>query len=536
MNNFLLLCKSQIFWNKIAQAQDTKLKSIAKGLIVGLLIVAAMAILALITYSLVSINLGDVAVTIAIGGSGIFVLITSVIRASGTLFSFKDFNLLMSLPISKLSLIAAKYVGVYAPCLAISSIITIPMLISFCIFSCAEIKVWFFAIFAILATPLIPVTIGSLIALFVSYLGSKFKRSSTYSGFLSIILLCIAMIAYYGFFAKNLKSNISEESLSSFSSILSPVSWINAGISNGNFIEFAYFIAISLLTSALTILLLSKAFIKISLSMSQSSGGASFSFSSSQENRTSSSPTSSICKKEIRQLFNNSTLIGNSLFGIAFAFLVAIVFFICKLTSNNPTSIISSILGTSGFFEIQSMPSVFFSMSFAPISMLAWIISYFTTSPLGACIFSLEQSSRWILQTSPLSSKDIIKAKFRTLSVIYLPLVALSGILLAIDFANSLTCALGFIVIPISVSMTSYSIGFYFNARKPNYTWTNVTDVVKRGLSVSLAMLSGFVVSTIGLILTIFIGEISTIIVPALLIALSLCLVTKAEKLSPLSK
>ena len=102
MNTFLLLCKSQIFWNKRAQAQDTKLKSIAKGLVVGLLVVAAMAILALITYSLVSINLGDAAVTIAIGGSGIFVLITSVFRASGTLFSFKDFNLLMSLPISKL--------------------------------------------------------------------------------------------------------------------------------------------------------------------------------------------------------------------------------------------------------------------------------------------------------------------------------------------------------------------------------------------------------------------------------------------------
>lgn len=107
---------------------------------------------------------------------------------------------------------------------------------------------------------------------------------------------------------------------------------------------------------------------------------------------------------------------------------------------------------------------------------------------------SLEGRNVWILQTLPVSTSMILHVKSAVDLTVKLPCIIVAATLATIGLQLPFSACLAFLFVPAIYSLFSSQMGLLMDIRKPNYTWTNETQVVKQGISVLLTMLAGMAV------------------------------------------
>lgn len=237
--------------------------------------------LVLIFYSLlfaagcVMAGLAGVIPPLVITASSLLTLATTLIKSNGLLFGFKDYDLLLSLPVRSRDVIASRLIALYLLDLAPTVVFAAPALVVYGMAVGAGIVTWILLFFSLLLAPLLPLVIGAFLSGLIALLTARLRRRSVLT---SVLSLAAMMLFMAGAFAipqmEGADLSALAEQMSAMISRIYPPAALFAQAAEGNVLSFLLLVLVSLGAAALFVLLFAKVFswLNSALSARRSSG------------------------------------------------------------------------------------------------------------------------------------------------------------------------------------------------------------------------------------------------------------------------
>lgn len=459
------------------------------GFTMIMLLVMAVLYFELLAKGLQQFGLLDIILVMGFIISVVMILFTSIYKAQGILFSFKDYDLLMSLPIKKSDILISKMTQLLVVNYFFSLFVLLPSAIIY--FKYSNISSLFFLnlLLVYLTLPLIPIIVASIIAFGISYISSRMRHKN-----LVITLGTLAIV--FIFFIASFKSN---ELINSFIAnsksisegilkIYPPAILAVRGLANNNFIDILLFVVLSVAVFAIFILVFSKSFKTITSRLQESYKKSNY----KMKEMKSSTQLISLIRKEVKRYFASPIYVINTIIGpvLLLGMSIATVFMGEK--------VLATIL------EVDIVKEII------PVFLIVMVCGTLVLSCTTNSSISLEGKNLWILKSSPIKPIVIFKAKIALNLLLILPALLISDIIFAFSLKLSVIQFIWLIVISGIFSLIVPIVGIIINLLFPKFNWVSETAVVKQGASVLIQMLASAIIVAIPVLIFIY-GNIQNI-------------------------
>lgn len=420
---------------------------------------------------LIQNNMLDMMITMGFIGTTLLCLFTTLYKSSGYLFSSKDFDMLISLPIKESEIVASKIFSLLisnyifsAPIIFITGIVYGNEMNEGIIF-----YVLLFIMF--LFVPLIPVVIASILSFLITKLSIKTRYKN-----LSLIIGSIFLIIGYILFVSNIK-DVGIAILQNKSSINNlidkiyfPARYYVDGLVNKQPLDIIKFVSISTVIFISSILLFSKQFKLVNSQMNETYKAKSY----KRKDLKSTDIISTLLEKEIRKYFSSYMYVLNSSMGM-----ILLLIFALGIT-------------VFGADKIATIIDLNIDLKFIGVQILMITSFCIITSCTTYCSISLEGKNLWILKTLPIDIEDIFKSKVILNLIINIPISIISFLMLSIRLKFDIKFILIGLIYIISLCFMIPILGLLLNLLFPNLEWKNEVKVIKQSISIMLVMLISF--------------------------------------------
>ncbi len=414
----------------------------------------------------------------------IMILFTSIYKAQGILFSFKDYDLLMSLPIKKSDILISKMVELLVVNYFFALFVLLPSAIIY--FKYSSISSLFFLnlLLVYLTLPLIPIVVASIIAFGISYISSRMRHKNLVVILGTLAIVFIFLIASFksndliNSFIANSKS-ISEGILK----IYPPAILAVRGLANNNFIDILLFVLLSVAVFAAFILIFSKSFKSISSRLQESYKKSNYKI----REMKSSTQLMALLKKEIKRYFASPIYVINTIIG--------------------PILLLGMSIATIFMGEevLATILEVDIAKEIIPVFLIVMVCGTLVLSCTTNSSISLEGKNLWILKSSPIKPIVIFKAKIALNLILILPALLISDIIFVFSLKLSVIQFIWLIVITTIFSLIVPIVGIITNLLFPKFNWISETAVVKQGASVLIQMLISAIIVAIPVLTFIYV-------------------------------
>lgn len=488
MNNLWVVLKATFIndwglngFSKNVSGTKEKRKMMMSSLV---LLIGAMAIAFTVTMyaylmadALESIGFLDLLLMMAGLMSVMMVFFTSIYKAQGTLFTSRDYDMLMSLPIKDSVILTSKIINLLVFNWIFTAFVLIPTGVIY--YMRVPGLSWLYFVILIISVifmPLIPVIIASILAVFISYFATKFKHKNLVTILGATIVTLLILIGSF-----NINSIIESLMINSASimegigKIYIPVTFFTNALRDTNLIELVKLIAISIVPFIIFIIVFSRLFGKINARLGENYKKANYKIQSLK----SSSIAKALLQKEIRRYFSTPIYVLNTGIGM----IIILVASIATLFVDGQT-----------LAMYMEMPYVDELMPLNVLLIIAFGIgiSCTTTSSI-----SLEGKNLWIMKSLPIREKDIFRGKILLNLIITIPLGILANLIFSIGLKFSFAALVWNLAFTIVFSLLTAIVGLLINLYLPKLDWVSPTVVVKQSAAVMIEML--FVFAIIGL-------------------------------------
>lgn len=411
----------------------------------------------------------DLILIVAILFSCILSFIMSIYKAQGTLFSSKDYDLLMSLPIKNSTILTSKILSLMSISYIETALIIIPASIVYVIYNGSLSWIFFIIlVVGLIFIPMIPIIAASIIAMIITFISSRFKHKNIATivvgmgALLLILIVSMNMQNYINAFVEN-----SDSIVSGLSKIYLPAMYLKDALVNYDVFNLLKFIAISIIPFVIFIIVFSKAFKTVNGKLSESYKKANYKVKKLE----TSSITKALVMQELRRYFATPIYVMNTAFGMVLLVAASIAtLFVSKET----------LVELLGYPEIANM---------IPVAILVILVFTIGLSCTTNSSISLEGNRLWILKVLPIEPKDIFKGKIITNLIITIPAAVIANIIFYIGLKFDVKYLILNLVISIVFSIVSAVLGLIINLCFPKMDWTNPTTVVKQSASVMITIL-----------------------------------------------
>ena len=475
MSNLFILLKNSFI-------NSTGINSLSKGVSTSnekkkllittatLLLIAAVICFMSTTYSIAlatvlkPMGYLDLILIVAVLFSCILSFITSIYKAQGTLFSSKDYDLLMALPIRNSTILTSKILSLMSINYIGTALVIVPASIVYFIYN-GSLSWTFFIILIIglIFIPMIPIISASIIAVAITFISSRFKHKNIVTTVvLLIMILSMNMQNYINEFIAN-----SDSIVKGLSSIYLPAMYLKEALVNYDIFALIKFILISIVPFLIFILVFSKTFKVINGKLSESYKKANYKVSKLE----ASSVIKSLITQELRRYFATPIYVMNTAFGMVLLVAASIAtLFVSKET----------LVEFLGYPEIANM---------IPVEILVFLVFTIGLSCTTNSSISLEGNRLWILKSLPIEPNDIFKGKIITNLIITIPASIIANVFFYIGLKFDIKYLIFNLVISIVFAIVSAILGIIINLYFPKMEWTNPTTVVKQSASVMITIL-----------------------------------------------
>lgn len=454
----------------------------------------------------------DLLPVVAVIVSCLINLFMSIYKAQGTLFSSKDYELLMSLPIKNSTILASKIISMLSVNYAGTACVLLPVGIVYYIFNGNLSWVYFITlIISLILIPLLPVVIASVCAVIITFISSRFKHKNIATTIIGMIFFVFVMLVSMNMnnFMNSFMEN-RDEIVASISRIYPPALYYKDALVNSDFISLLKLILISVIPFAIFIVVFSKTYKTINGKLSESYKKANYKVGELKAN----SQLKAILVQELRRYIATPIYVMNTAFGPVLLLIAAIAtLFIDKNT----------------FIEILGYPGM---SDIIPVMVLGMFIFATGISCTTNSSISLEGNRLWIIKSLPLDAKTIFKGKILMNLLITVPAIVVSNIIITIGFKLDIKHLIINLIITIIFAVVSAMMGLLINLYFPKLDWSNPTTVVKQSTAVFITLVSTMILVGIGAGLFIIFKNNITIFFVAITIVLSILLVVSWNMLS----
>lgn len=413
--------------------------------------------------------------------SSVMILFTNIYKVGGTLFNFKDYDLLMSLPIKRSIVIISKIVALYLTSLIYALLFMVPSFISYIINIDVGILFYIKFFITLLVVPIVPLIISSIIGTIITGISSRFNKKNIVNYIVTIIFF--VGIMYLSFSMENTSvidmANIGKSMISAFDSVYPLTSTYINILTTNNIVSILIFLLVPIALFYIFIKAINKFYIRINNNLTSFKKKSNYKLTKLKGN----TPLVGLYKKELKRYFSSVNYVMNTAIG-ALMLTLSILGIV--------------IFGGSSIDSLLDMPG--FSTTLASIGPL--IIGAF-------CMFncsthssiSLEGKNLWIIKSMPVSVKEVFLSKIMVNLTILVPTILINSTVFNLYLKPSLPIILLMYITPLIYSLLISILGIVINMHFPNFTWKNEIKVIKQSLASFLALFIGMVIGIIPIII-----------------------------------
>lgn len=402
-------------------------------------------------------------------------LFTTIFKVKGTLFSFSDYDMVMSMPVPTSSIVASRIAVLYVYDLLFTVIIMIPGNVVYGIYTNAGVGYYVLSTILTLIVPLVPILLGTLLGLLVTIAAAKFRYTN-----LATILLMVVLFSAYMLFMMNTATAENPEAI--FANIATVINeqmnriyplttMYMKAVTEFDWLAVASFIGISCVLFTGFCYVIGKLFKKINTVVATTKARSSYKL---KELKTSH-VMGSLYKREMKHYFSLPMVVLNTAVGILLLTMADVVL----LVSGKDKLV--EMIGVEGMVNQIG--------SFAPILVFLCVMITCTT----ASTISLEGKNLWLLKSLPVSPKQIFLSKVLVNLTIVLPFVLIDAILFAITFKMTWLQIVVMLLLPTAGAFFISFFGLVLNLMFPRFDWKSELEVVKQGMPTFIAIFGGMI-------------------------------------------
>ncbi len=405
-----------------------------------------------------------------------FILFTTIYKANGLLFNFKDYDMVMSLPITTKSIVISRIILTYIYNIFYNLLIMLPSFLVYVTRTNPDIGFYFLYFITLVILPLVPMILGAIIGSIVTYVSSYFKRKNIINVVFSIVFM--ALIMYISSNSDQTAidaANIGVSIVNIFDKIY-PLSKVYSSIiSEGNLLALLIYISLPLLLFYLFTIVLSSNYKRINGLITSNSTNKNYKL----KKLKTSSVLVSLYKKEFKRYFSSSTYVLNT--GVGYILLIISCFALVTF-------------GQDKLALFLAIPNMNFQ-NVIPLLMAMFVSISSTTSSS----ISLEGKKLWIIKSLPVNVKDIFKSKVLVNLSLSVPTIIIVGGVFSLYFKFSLVGVLLTFIIPLLYAYLSAYLGLLINLYFPKFDYANEVQVVKQSMASFIAVMIGMLFAIVPL-------------------------------------
>ena len=499
MRSFLILMRVQLHALACSLMPHKRRFSTALTVLAGIALVGLAALyLVLLGITLISFGLEAAIPAFAVALSALAGVIFTFLKANGTLFGLADFDLVMSLPVPRRTVVASRVTALYASATLMGAIASVPLWVVYLVF--ASFSPWTVAcaVLSVLLAPAIPTALATFLAFGVSALASRFRHANLVYIVISLVAFTAITVVLYGysFSAGANKGDASAEQLAgglaAISGLLSlgwpPARWMGSAVVEGSALGLGAFTVASIAVPALALEIMQRNYLAINAALTARVRARALTTGELRaRTERAGTPFKALVLKEYRTLLGIPSYAFNCLFGYLFMLVIAVALSVIGL---------KEILLSGAVDGVEIGAAEYDAIAGFAVNLLPWFFVFCAIMcPSAACSISIEGKSSWICATAPLPQRVILGAKLASNAVPVAATIAVSALVL---FASGQVDALGaacVLVTGFGGFFLMVNIGLSSDVRKPNFSWTTPNDVVKRGFPIMIVVLGGMVLA-----------------------------------------
>ena len=509
MRHFLILLRVQVLAliNSIAPARSgSKQRSASTRIILVLaagLLLAGLAVIYMIGLgiSLMEMGVVDAIPVFAVLLGSIAGVAFTFMKANGTLFGMADYDLVMSLPFPRRTVVASRMAALFGTATALGAVLMVPLYAVY--FSVIPITAASLAaaVASVLLAPAIPTSLAIFASFALTAVAARFRHANLVYIVFVLVALTAFVIGSYGFsFSVQTGSDadtarlladmgaVAEMLQGSMARIYPPAGLVARAVTMESLPALLAFTACSLAVPAICLEIMQRSYLVINgLLASRGNRGRSGAKAALTASEHTSSPFKALVIKELRTQIGIPTYAINCLFGYLLMLALSIALAVIDARG----------LLESGALESGALNpgSIALRMAIDQVFLLVpWCIAFCAVvSPTAAVSISIEGKSAWLMATAPMPARVILGAKLASNAIPMAIAVAVSASVMLIGGQIDPLGALETLVVGFGLFYLVVNIGMLLDARRPNFAWSSAQEIVKRSLPIMACVLGGMV-------------------------------------------
>lgn len=419
------------------------------------------------------INMLDLLPELVMAVTCLITLITTIYKVKGTLFGFKDYDLIMALPIRNSIVVLSRLVLLYVINITFTLIIMIPAAIAYGILSGASIYFYAISLLTVFFIPIIPMIVAAVIGTVIAVIASRFRHSNLFNLIFTFgFLIGIMAIGFLAGDSEEVLGQMSAALTRQVDQIYPLARMYRLAVCEFDITSILLFLLLSILTAAIFAYAVGIKFKTINTGIAAAGTKAGYKIG----NQVQSTPFMTIYRKELRRLFSSSLYITNTAFGLV------------MMIAGSAATLFMSQETLEKVLEIPQLTNFIGGM--APLVVSVCV----TMTYITACSLSLEGKNLWILKAAPVKAETIFLSKIAVSLTVTLPAIFISGILMTIGLKLSMAEAVILLVLPTIYALFTAVAGLLINLVLPNLNWNAEVSVIKQSAASMVAIFGGMLV------------------------------------------
>lgn len=496
-----ILLKSTGTRNILKHSKDPKKrKQVGSGLagrIVLYVILFAYCVLMSIGYGYA--GLADAIPETAVLTIALLSFVLTLLKTNGYMFAFREYDMLMAMPVSVRTIVADKFLYMYVKSLPMMAITSLSMMVGYGIY--AKPSAWVYVIWVILTlvVPMIPMVVATALGALFAGIGSGFRYKKAVQTVLlfAFILLCVCSrfiiekivrdgeaASYMGDIA---------DTMNKASGYYLPAEWFTKAITESNILYALLLLALSVGIFELVVSVVARFYRRINSSLMSGSVHKDYKL----KKLKGRSPVMAIAFKEFKRLTGSTTYITNAGFGEVLVLIIGIAAIFV-----DGDKLIATVLQGAPITKQMLAPDI-------PIIIYFMLGMVATT----CCSPSLEGRNYWIVQSLPISRMDLYKGKMLFNLMLTMPFMVFATITLGISLGAGFWDIIMYLICGAVLLAFSTTFGMVCGLKYMRLDWENEIEVIKQGSAVSLYILPNLIVTMILLVAVVALGMVMSGIV-----------------------
>jgi len=429
-----------------------------------------------LVFGLTSLGLKTIVPVYLVFITSFLIFTFGIFKAGNTIFAYKGYDILVSLPIKTSSIVISRFLSNYVGYLALTIIIMLPGIITFGVLCDCNIGFYIVSLIGTLFIPAIPLVLSTLVGTIITAISSRMKHKSMIQTILMVVFLFLMIIGSFGM--QNFSTELSLEKISAMATTLGmflekiyyPAVWLGDAIYSLNIEALLLFILVSTICIVITIIIVSRNFHKIMSRLMIFSANYNYKIESIE----SRSLIKTLYFRELKRYFSSSVYTTNTIIGPVIG------------------CILSVLLCVTGV-DVIKIPVAIDINGFIPLAIAAIFCTMTTTS----VSISMEGKQFWAVKSLPISSKMLFDGKILLNLSLITPFYFISTVCLIIATRPNIIELIWLVVIPLLLILFSVVLGITVNLKFNSFDWEREEVVVKQSLSSMIGCFAGIGIALI---------------------------------------